>query len=93
MSIAIKTTYLPVTNHRGSRIRASVMASLGRKESVTVSYYALADDRDKHVQVAEMLVERLGWGGRWVGGDAGDSSYVFVKVWDDPAGLTFTVEK
>lgn len=96
MTVAILTTYLPVTNHRGSRLKATTMLPRpdGKKVSVTVGLYELeGDDASKHAQVAEMLARKLGWAGRWVGGDAGGSSYVFVKVWSDQQALGFTFEK
>jgi len=95
MTVAILTTYLPVTNHRGSRLKATTMLPRpdGQKVSVTVGLYELhGNDAEKHAQVARMLVEKLGWAGRWVGGDAGGASYVFVKVFSDVQALGFTID-
>lgn len=79
MSVAIKTTYHGPTDHRGSRVTATVMSAhptTGKKESVTLPY----DGFGTHDLAVQKLARSLGWYGEWVAGDAGGSSYVYVRV-------------
>lgn len=84
MKFAIRTKYLPVTNHRGSRLSASTMAKhpvTGRRDRVVFGYYEFNGDMfAKHCAVAKALAERLGIVGVWVAADDGASGYVFVCV-------------
>lgn len=71
---AITTKFLPATNTRGSRIRASAQDG-----SVTVGYnHALGSDPN-HDEAAKALIAKLGWGGKWVRGalpDGKGNAYV-----------------
>ena len=55
MPIAIHTRYLPATERRPSRIKASTRAPGGRIESVTIAY---AYDGDGHEEAAHALRAR-----------------------------------
>ncbi len=84
MSIAIRTKYLPVTNHKGSRISARPMLSnpgVLHVRSVTVGMYDLeaTGTFEKHAEVAKMLAERLKWVGAWHAGDDGAGGWVYVR--------------
>lgn len=71
---AIKTTYLPCTNSRGSRIRASCAAG-----SVTIPYPHELSGQECHRKAASTLAARLGWSyGDLLGGCLPDGSYAFV---------------
>lgn len=82
MTVAIKTTYHGPTTHRGSRVSAVVMAkhpTTGKRERLEMAY----DGPDTHDRAVAELARRLGWYGEWVAGDAGGSSYVYVRVLTD----------
>ncbi len=84
MSIAIRTKYLPVTTHKGSRITARPMLKnpgVLHVKSVTFGYYELDGDAfAKHCQVAKALAERLKWAGTYFAADDGEGGYVFVRA-------------
>ena len=71
---SITTKYLPPTNHRGSRIKATCEAG-----SVTVPYAYERSVAGAHRAACEALLAKLGWFGRYVGG-AVPRGYVFVEV-------------
>ena len=54
---AIKTKYLPATNHKGSRIKADCCAG-----SVIISYKYDINTVDLHRLAALELIDKLGWG-------------------------------
>lgn len=74
---AISTKYLPVTNTRDSRIKATCAAG-----SVTISYPHEFSGMACHAAAAKALVEKLGWGfahyGDLMGGQLASGEYVFV---------------
>ena len=74
---AIITKYLPVTNTRGSRIKATCAAG-----SVTIGYPHEFSGMVCHAAAAKALVEKLGWGfahyGDLLGGQLSSGDYVFV---------------
>mgnify|MGYP007005619350 CR=1 FL=1 len=78
---AIQTKYLPATNTRGSRVKASCEAG-----SVTVPWDYSGGNQSNHTRAAQALVEKLGWvpaqganyAGDWVGGGLGNRGCVFV---------------
>lgn len=74
---AIITKYLPATNSRGSRIKATCQAG-----SVTISYPYDLTGMCCHAAAAKALVEKLGWGhahyGDLMGGGLPSGNYVFV---------------
>lgn len=81
---AIETKYLPPTNHRGARIKASAQTG-----SVTVPYDHALNYDENHIAAARALVKRFEWLGSWYSGGAvkGDT---FVHVPSD-GGPAFTV--
>lgn len=77
---AIVTKYLPPTNHKGARVVAK--AAAGR---LVVHWDHSLNVADNHAAAARALVEKLGWGGRWIaGGLPSEDGDVFV-AYDQPA--------
>lgn len=78
---AIVTKYLPPSNYRGARVKATAAAG-----SVTVHWdYGLSDNQN-HAKAAEELARKFGWTGRYVGGGMpkGDGNvYVCVGSGDE----------
>ena len=80
MSVAIVTKYLGPTNYRGARIVASIPARIADCRPahwrLTLSYPYELTGEDAHRAAAQALADRLGWGGRLVGGALADG-YAF----------------
>lgn len=74
---AIITKYLPATNYKGSRIKATASAG-----SVTIPYPHAASSNDCHKLAAVALAKRLGWYGEWIAGSL-DKGEVFVQTEDN----------
>jgi hypothetical protein len=73
---AIVTKYLPPTNTRGSRIKATAGAG-----SITVLYPYDIDGQAAHRVAAQALADKFGWGRKYLGGSLpDDTGYVFVPV-------------
>ena len=75
---AIQTKYLPATNTRGSRIKATCAAG-----SVTIGYPHELSGQAVHRAAAEALAAKLDWTiangyGQLLGGCLPDGSYCFV---------------
>ena len=74
---AIKTKYLPATNNRGSRIKATCDAG-----SVTIPYPHELSGQASHRAAAEALLVKLGWNdsnyGGLLGGGLPGGGYCFV---------------
>ena len=71
---AIETKYLPATNTRGSRIKATSASGI----SVTVPYPHELSGMACHWEAARALVAKLGWtGAAYVGGGT-KGGYVFI---------------
>ena len=70
---AIQTKYLPCTNSKGSRIKATCAAG-----SVTVNWNYSSDTKLNHVTAALTLCNKLEWSGDLVTGQLKDGSYVHV---------------
>jgi hypothetical protein len=72
---AIITKYLPATNSRGSRIKATCAAG-----SITISYPYELSGQAVHRKAAEALVAKLGWDeiGGLLGGCLPNNDYCFV---------------
>lgn len=87
---AIQVKYLSATNNRGTRLKATAAAG-----SITKALYSLDANRaeDQAHEVAQALVEKLGWTdpayGRLIGGQLKDGSYVFVFA---PGGGAYTAD-
>lgn len=67
------TKYVPASDTRGSRIKATT----GQGHSVSVPYRYEGDAYDAHKHAAESLMRKLGWTGRIIGGGYG-SAYFWV---------------
>ena len=84
---AIVTKYLPATNVRGSRIKATCQAG-----SVILSWDDSVNSDANHKAAAFALASKLQWDGRWIEGVTVDQHSVWVLDTGD-ARDTFTVEK
>ncbi len=73
--VAITTKYLGPTDHRGSRVRASIASG----ESITIPYSYYLSGEDVHKEAALALCKKIGWAGKMVGGTI-RGGYVFVFV-------------
>ncbi|TYL85599.1 hypothetical protein [Bradyrhizobium cytisi] len=81
---AIITKYLPASNVKGSRIKASAAAG-----SITIHLDHALNAEGNHAKAAEVLANKLGWRGAWImGGMPGDSGYCFVCANGDAAAFT-----
>jgi len=67
----IKTTFLPATNHLGSRIKASSYAG-----SLTISYDHSLDSEQAHAKAAILFAKKKGWSGDLISG-SDDKHYYF----------------
>jgi hypothetical protein len=56
---AIITAFIPATNTRGSRVKATTMGL--RKASATIGYDHALNAHDNHRAAAECLITKLGW--------------------------------
>lgn len=72
---AITTKYLPATNHKPARVKATATAG-----SVLVSYDSALRDDDAHKEAALALCRKFGWEGSLVMGTThnGDNVWVFI---------------
>jgi hypothetical protein len=76
MSRAIVTKFLGWTETKPSRIKATLKD--WPKLTVTISYDHDLDDRS-HQKAAQMLADKTGWGGEWLGGTLTEDSMVWVR--------------
>lgn len=72
---AITTKFLPCTNSKGSRVKASIAAGT----SIIANWDHSLTAEQNHSAAAMYLVERMGWSGEWAMGGIKDG-YVFVQV-------------
>ena len=73
---AIVTKYLPPSNIRGARIKATAEAG-----SVTISYPHELRGQSCHRAAAQALADKFGWKYAYLGGALpGRAKYVFVPV-------------
>ena len=75
---AIETKYLPATNIKGGRIKATAWGG-----SATIGYPHALNTDDAHRAAAMALVDKMGdgWQGEWAqGGNAKGNGYYFVNV-------------
>jgi hypothetical protein len=71
---AIVTKYLPPTNVKGSRIKATAAAG-----SVTLHLDHALNIEDNHARTAKALADKFKWRGQWfMGGMPDDTGYCFV---------------
>lgn len=79
---SIQTNYLPTTNSRGSRIKATTSNGL----SVSIPYPHELSGADCHWEAVKALLHKHGlqWGDKWAVGSSVDGrGYVFVPVRND----------
>lgn len=87
----IFTKFLGCTNTKGERVKAKQSASYGGTPvSVTVPWQYELSAEDNHAAAAMTLANKLGWHGKWIGGDNGMSGYVFVNSDPTAYGPKFT---
>ena len=65
---AIKTTFIPAGNVRGSRIKASDCDH----NSITLSWDHGLDADQNHAKAAQALRDKMGWTGAMIGGGLKD---------------------
>lgn len=70
---AIQVKYLPVTNHRGARLKAFVGA-----DSVIINRNYEVDIDVDEAKAAEMLAHKLQWTGEFIRGALPNGNIVFV---------------
>lgn len=76
MRQSIHTYYLPATNVKGSRVKASAEAG-----SVTLSWDDSLNTDENHMRAARTLADKYEWGGNWVGGCMPDNKgYVWIDI-------------
>lgn len=78
--VSLETKYLPATNRRGSRVKASTYA-----KSATIAWDDLLDVNENHERAALALCEKLEWGGEFelTGGERVDGKgnvYVVTRT-------------
>lgn len=71
---AIHTKFVPPTNTKPSRIKASYAGG-----SITVSWDYGLEQSENHAAAAKKLQDKLNWSGSYVGGALPDGSMAFVK--------------
>jgi hypothetical protein len=74
---AIVTKFLPVTNSKPSRVKATAEAG-----SVILSWDHALNSDGNHAKAAATLANKFGWQGNWRGGAIPDHSG-FAFVWDN----------
>lgn len=69
---AIQTKYLPATNTKGSRIKATAEGA-----TITIGYPHEFNEMEAHAVAALALCKKMGWAGDLIGGGL-ENTYVFV---------------
>lgn len=69
----IRTKYLPATDTKGARIKASAEGV----PSIVISYYD-GDGKNPHAVAAKKLKDKMGWQGKMIGGGNADGSMTWV---------------
>jgi hypothetical protein len=72
---AIETYYIGPSNVKGSRIKAKTASGI----SVTLGYDSALSIAENHSAACKALVDKLNWGGVWLGGGS-KRGYYFVMV-------------
>ena len=81
---AITTKFIPATNTRGSRIKATAAAG-----SITLHRDFSLSIEDNHAKAAKTLAWKMNWKGDWhMGGLPNEAGYCFVCTDDAPAFST-----
>jgi len=78
----ILTKFIGPTNHKGARVKARQSASYaGRPKSLTLPWDHALNVDDNHKAAALAFARKMGWHGRWVGGENSNmDGLVFVNV-------------
>ena len=85
--VAILTKFFGPTNTRGSRVKAYTCTGL----QLTISWDHALDSEANHTAAAKALATKMGWHGKYVGGNT-EHGYAFVGV-ARCFDATFTVAK
>lgn len=76
---AILTHYIGPTNYRGGRVKAVSGSGL----SAIVEWDSALDIGGNHAAACKALVDKLNWGGKWIGGGtAKGQAFVMVNHLD-----------
>lgn len=71
---AITTKFIPATDTRGSRVKATANGG-----TVTLDYDHAMNGDENHTEAARQLADRLNWRGQWFsGGLPNEGGYCFV---------------
>jgi len=91
MAQTISTKFLPPTNRRGPRIKATASSGGDSGFSLTLDWLEnTARIEHNHGRAAKALIKKLGWSDRaWFGGGAPGGGYIFVCTIPDDA-ITFS---
>jgi len=71
---AIRVRYLPATDHKGSRFKASTQHFTGH-DSATVGYQYDLDTETNELLACQTLMNKLGWTHEMVRGTFNDDAY------------------
>jgi hypothetical protein len=87
---AIVTRYIPATNTKPSRVKATADAG-----SVMLSWNCALNIENNHAFVAKALAEKFGWRGAWYQGGMPGSGFAFVclNAIDGDNGPAFSIER
>ena len=72
---AITTRFIPCTNYRESRVKASAEAG-----SMTVGWDHALNVDENHAEAARALIAKFGWHGQWVQAAMPGAGYAFSCV-------------
>lgn len=78
MSVIV-TKYLPPTNHRGARIKASLSPGWGSTKPVTIAYEYGLQGTTNHERAALALAEACNLTGTFLRLDAAFDGYLFIR--------------
>ena len=72
---AILTKFLPATNHKGSRIKATAAGGA----SITIDYSSNLNIEEAHTEAAYALMNKMGWPNQLVSGGTKEG-FAFVML-------------
>lgn len=76
--VAVHSKFLPVTNHRGARIKVT-RGDVPNGTSVIVSWDYALDVAENHQKAIQEFLNKMEWGGHWVIG-GGTNGYTAVRM-------------
>lgn len=76
----IKTKYLPATNHRGERVKATTDNVGDKQASIIIDWDNTMTSQKNHINAARLLKRHLEWRGDWVGGHTSEGMVFVNKV-------------